>query len=307
MLDLRRLRYLVTLARRGNYARAADDLCLSQPALTRSVQSLERQLGMRLFDRDRSGVSLTPQGQVFVDGAAVLLENAEELERQAGLTAMGKQGRVGFGMAPMPARALLKDALHGQLHSAPHLTNDVVVRNVEALWPLLVAGEIEFFVSAEGQVPDAPAVRAEVLGSFPISFIVRKGHPLLATNSSGTFPTLVSSRAGSSIPEDLRQYADGPPHVVEDFETLLAVTSTSDAIWQSSTYAMAEEIKSGLLEELPRDHDAQPREARIVMYALGRRSQSPAALALKQAFRQRIRHLSEMRHVSRMPSSRPDE
>lgn len=193
MLDLRSLRYLVTLARRSSYARAAEHLGLSQPALTRSVQSLERQLGMRLFDRDRTGVNLTPQGQNFVDGAAVLLENADELERQASLTATGDHGRIRFGMAPMPARVLLKDALQQRLHSSPHLINDVVVRNVEALWPLLVAGEIEFFVSAEGQVPDAPPVRAEILGQFPVSFIVRKRHPLLAEGASGTFLTLVSA------------------------------------------------------------------------------------------------------------------
>lgn len=168
------------------------------------------------------------------------------------------------------------------------------MRNVEALWPLLVAGEIEFFVSAEGQVPDAPPVRAETLGPFPVSFIVRKGHPLLTEGASGTFLTLVSSRAGISIPDDLRPYANGAPHVVEDSETLSALTAASDAIWQSSTFAVTEEMIAGVLDELPRDPNVQPREARIVMYTLERRTQSPGALMLKQAFRQRIRVLAEM-------------
>jgi DNA-binding transcriptional LysR family regulator len=137
-------------------------------------------------------------------------------------------------------------------------------------------------------------VRAEALGSFPISFIVRKDHPLLTPNVSGAFPTLVSSRAGGSIPDDLRRHANGPPHVVEDFETLSAMTASSDAIWQSSTFAVVDEMRAGLLDELPRASNAQPREARIVMYALERRTQSPAAQTLKQTFRQRIRLLAEM-------------
>lgn len=294
MLDLRNLRYLVTLARRANYARAAEDIGISQPALTRSIQSLERQLGMLLFDRDRSGVYLTPQGREFVEGAAVLLENAEELERRASMSATGSQGRVRFGAAPMPARALLPETLLGRLSEAPQLINEVVVRNVSALWPLLISGEIEFFVSAEGQVPDSPPVRTEILGAFPISFIVRKGHPLLSGKSTGPFPTLVASAAGKSLPDDLLPLTSGPPHVIEDYGVLMAVTTGSDAIWHSSTFTVTNEISAGIVDEIPRAQNAFPREARVMLYSLERRTQSPGAKLLKQAFRQRIRELVEM-------------
>ena len=248
---------------------------------------------MVLFDRDRSGVFLTPQGREFVDGAAVLLENANELERRTGMAASGAQGRVRFGMAPMPARALLSAALRERLADAPQLINDVAVRNVDALWPLLTAGEIEFFVSAEGQVPDAPPVKAEVLGYFPISFIVRRGHPILAEQAGATFPTLISGAGGRPLPDDLIGLANGSPHVIEDFGTLAAITASSDAIWQSSSFAVSNEIKAGILEEIPRPRSNQPTQARIVMYTLERRTQSPGAKLLKQAFRQRIRELAE--------------
>lgn len=81
---------------------------------------------------------------------------------------------------------------------------------------------------------------------------------------------------------------------MEDFETLSALTAGSDAIWQSSTFAVVKEMIAGVLDELPRAPNAQPREANIVMYTLERRTQSPGALILKQAFRQRIRMLAEM-------------
>ena len=76
MLSLRSLNHLVTLADRLHFARAAEELGLSQSALSRSIASLENQLGMRLFDRDRSGVTLTPQGRMASKRAMVLLADA---------------------------------------------------------------------------------------------------------------------------------------------------------------------------------------------------------------------------------------
>jgi DNA-binding transcriptional LysR family regulator len=293
MLELRSLTYLLALARRANYARAADDLGISQPALTRAIQSLERRLGMRLFDRDRSGVNPTPHGAAFIERAAALVENARDLERMAAREAAGASGRVRFGIAPMPARAILAEALSRQVVAAPDMTNEVVVRNVEALWPLLIAGDIEFFVSAEGQIPQAPPVRSEVLGTFPYGLIVRAGHPELSDPDSGpgsgpesgsALPVLISSGSGFQVPAGFEDRLRLPPHVVEDFETLAAMTQACDAIWICSPFAVREELARGLLQLLPA-RGGSPAEMRIVMYSLGRRSRSPAALALRDLFR----------------------
>jgi len=298
VLELRPLSYLVALARRGNYARAADDLGISQPALTRAIQSLERQLGMRLFDRDRSGVTPTPQGAAFVEKASVLVANARDLERQTALATIGAAGRVRFGIAPMPARALLAEALISQMHSKPGLTNDVVVRNVEALWPLLIAGEIEFFVSAEGQIPQSPQVRMESLGTFPYGLIVRAGHPLLnAPSPEGKFPIMLSSSSGFQVPEGLQAHVLLPPHIVEDFDTLAVMTASTDAIWICSSFAVKNELADGTLQELHRPHVVSP-EMRIMMYSLDRRTQSPAAHALRDIFRGQIHQLRKGRGES---------
>src|ERR671910_795599 len=132
MLELRQLRHLVALARCLNYVRAADELCITQPTLSRSIQSLERKLGVRLFDRDRGGVALTPQGRSFAERATFLLTDADDLERESKLSAAGDSGRIRFGMVPMPARALLQPVLSERLNIAPAVTCEVVVRDVEA-------------------------------------------------------------------------------------------------------------------------------------------------------------------------------
>jgi DNA-binding transcriptional LysR family regulator len=294
MLQLRNLNHFVTLARRLNFARAAEDLGLSQSALTRSIQSLERQLGMRLFDRDRAGVSLTPQGRQAAERATVLLAEAGDLERQLVQSASAQAGRVRFGMAPMPARALLPAVISNQLRAAPDVTHEVVVRDLDALWALLLAGDIEFFLSNEGAVPDSPLARAETLAHFPISLIVRAGHPLLQGECpDAKFPVLRSSWTGMPLPPEIQDRMHGSPNVIEDFGSLAAITAASDAIWFSSIYAVTEELKAGRLRELPRPPDIAQREVRIIMYTLERRSPSPSARALKQQIRAEIKRLAK--------------
>lgn len=289
MLQLRNLHHLVTLARRLNFARAAEDLGITQSALSRSIQALERELGMRLFDRDRIGVSPTPQGRLAVERAAVLLADADDLERQLARSAKAEAGHVRFGMTPMPARALLPPVLAERLGTAPEVTNDVVVRDAHALWAQLVAGDIEFFITNEGFVFEAAMPRVETLGHFPISLFVRAGHPLLTGDCPGMrFPVVRASWSGLPLPADIQDRMLGPANVVEDFGALAAITIASDAIWFSSTYSLLAELAAGQLCELPRPDGDDPREVRILMYSLERRSQSPWARSLKQLLRRQI-------------------
>jgi len=294
MLELRSLRHVVALHRRLNFARAAEDLGISQSALSRSLQSIERQLGVRLFDRDRAGVAPTPQGLRAVKRANVLLADAEDLERQLVLSAQGEAGRVRFGMVPIAARALLPSVVSERLSGAPDVTNEVVVRDVDALWDLLVIGEIEFFIAQEGIAYDAPPSRIEKLGAFPLNLIVRAGHPLLYSACLGeTFPVVRASWAGLPLPPEILHWVRGETNVIEDFGSLAAITSSSDAIWFSSTYAVAEELAAGQLRQLPQPKFGQPHNVQMVMYTLERRSQSRLVLDTKRSLRTAIRNLAK--------------
>lgn len=301
MVDLRKLWHFVTLASHLSYSRAAEELGLTQPALTRSIQVFERDIGIRLFDRDRGGVRLTPQGLSLVEHAKAVLVEAEDFGLRSIRTADGRAGRIRFGMAPLAARALLAPTLEKHINAAPDLINDVVVRNVDALWPLLTQGELEFFVSAEGQVPDTPPVRAEIIGTFPITVLVRDGHPLLAEEKpSAVFPVLLSGSAGTTaaLPGELSRYA-GQTHVVEDYGTLVWLTQRTDAIWLSSALSVGDELQRGRLRCLKLDTNEPSRGFQIIMYSLNRRTQSPTAIKFKETFREIVRNLKE---ICRIPA-----
>ncbi|GAA3634620.1 LysR substrate-binding domain-containing protein [Kineosporia mesophila] len=81
-LDLRRLRYFVTLAATLNYGQAAQALHIAQPALSRSISTLERELGVTLFERSRAGTKLTAAGELLRDEAQTLLHSAEILQQR---------------------------------------------------------------------------------------------------------------------------------------------------------------------------------------------------------------------------------
>ena len=109
-LDLTKLRAFVTLAEHLHFGRAAEELHLTQPGLSRQIQTLERQLGARLLDRDRRNVGLTEAGRQLLEDAVPLLEAVNATRQRVARAARGPRCLVvGFraGVIPTPAiRAL---------------------------------------------------------------------------------------------------------------------------------------------------------------------------------------------------------
>jgi DNA-binding transcriptional LysR family regulator len=97
-MELRQLRYFVAVAEHANFNRAAANLHVAQPALSRQVMNLEKDLGMALLERLPRGVRLTPAGQAFLDRARRILADVESARGVAGDAVRGEVGvlRLGF-------------------------------------------------------------------------------------------------------------------------------------------------------------------------------------------------------------------
>jgi DNA-binding transcriptional LysR family regulator len=105
-LDLTKLRAFVTLAEHLHFGRAAEALHLTQPGLSRQIQTLERQLGARLLERDRRNVALTAAGAQLLEDAVPLLEAVNATRQRVARSARGPRRLVvGFraGVIPTPA------------------------------------------------------------------------------------------------------------------------------------------------------------------------------------------------------------
>ena len=97
-LDLRLVRYFTVVAAHRHFGRAAAELLVAQPSLSRQVRHLEQQLGARLFDRTPQGTTLTAAGEVFLPKAKALLKSAAQAA--AATKAAARPSRVTIGYTP---------------------------------------------------------------------------------------------------------------------------------------------------------------------------------------------------------------
>lgn len=93
-IDIRQLRYFVAVAEELNFGRAAEKLHISQPPVTRQVQQLEQTLGSPLFVRHAKGVTLTPEGALFLEEAKAMLTLLEQAAEKVKHARNGELGRI---------------------------------------------------------------------------------------------------------------------------------------------------------------------------------------------------------------------
>ena len=177
-MKLNQLRNIVAIAECGGLRAAARRLGLAQPALSRSLQELEHELGTSLFERRARGMMLTPMGEAFVRRAGnVMLEvrrAREEIEQLNG----GIAGNVSAALSIIAHLAIMPKVLRPFKTRYP----DVELRLIEGLYPTVEAslrdGTIDFYVGPPPERTLSPDLTAEKLFENRRAIFCRKGHPL---------------------------------------------------------------------------------------------------------------------------------
>ncbi len=115
-LELRHLRYLIAVAERGNFTRAAEDLHISQPTLSQQIRQLERAVGVQLLDRTGRTVQLTDAGAVYTEHARRALRDLDAAERAVHDVQDLSRGHLRLGVTPT-FTAYLIGPLVAELHT----------------------------------------------------------------------------------------------------------------------------------------------------------------------------------------------
>ncbi|WP_066963908.1 hydrogen peroxide-inducible genes activator [Microbulbifer sp. Q7] len=174
--SLRQIEYFVTIASHASYRRAAEDLGVSQPALTTQIRSLESLLGLPLFERSRSGTLLTPEGRELLAQAQKMLLLMRELRENAETIAQGLKTTYKLGVPPTLGPYLLPKVLPA-LHASHHRLK-LYVREGPPQSLLRGLGEGTYDIAIVPLPMERADLAVEPLFTEPLKFVVPADHPL---------------------------------------------------------------------------------------------------------------------------------
>ncbi len=174
-MELRHLRYFVTLAEELHFGRAAERLFIAQPPLSQQIQQLERELGVALFQRTSRRVQITPAGEAFLPEARLVLAGLETAAQAARRAARGDTGWLGIGFAASATYDLLPAVLHDFREAFPDV--DLSLAELNAAEQLAALRERVIHVGlARPPVEDAEVVVNAVLRE-PFLVALPESHP----------------------------------------------------------------------------------------------------------------------------------
>jgi DNA-binding transcriptional LysR family regulator len=260
-MDLRRWTHVVAVADRRSFVRAAEQVHLSQPALTRSVQAAESELGLKLFDRGAGEVTVTPAGEFVIARARQLVFDSRCLARDVALYRDRGLGDTAFGVGPFPAATFLPALLARLRREHPGVNLRVEINNWQQLLARLLEEDIEFFVADTRDVPPHPLVRIDALRREPGGFYVRAGHPLPRRKAVTLRQIHAHGIASVRLPDDVRALLARLLEVpstnaatlalqCDDLELLKTVALQSDAVLAAPHAAVARELAARTLRPL---------------------------------------------------------
>ncbi|MFN7727242.1 MAG: LysR substrate-binding domain-containing protein [Rubrivivax sp.] len=291
-MTLVQLRHFLSLARTGSFARSATELCLTQPALSRSLRALEDELGQPLFDRLGRRSELTPFGQLTLARARELVLAADDLKDAALHASDGAQGALRVGMGSGPGALLMTPLLLTVARERPRLTVDIARGRTDLLLQALRARELDALVVDARSLRPAPDLDIAPPYELPGVFMVRRGHPLarrraLAFADLAPYPvasTPLSDEVARVLVERYGPQADPAVCVglrCEELSSLVAVARDSDAVLLAVRAAAPDLVVLPL-------RPALATHARFALVTLRRRTPAPGLDLLRRLMAQTL-------------------
>lgn len=238
-MKLQHFRNVVAIAEQGSLRAAARHLQLAQPALTRSLGELERELGAPLFERRTRGMVLTPIGQAFVRRAISVLNDVRKAREEVDQLQSGVGGNVVVGLSIAAHLALLPKAMARFRARFPTAHLHIIEGFYPTLETELRNGNVDFYVGPKpsSQVP-SELIEQELFANTR-TILCRKGHPLAGAKSlrelakSEWVTTSITLRAEEELSELFSRYKLEPPRLVlrsQSALTLIVSLAYSDML-----------------------------------------------------------------------------
>jgi DNA-binding transcriptional LysR family regulator len=306
-----RLKHLMSVAHHRHFGLAAASLGISQPALTKSIQGLEASLGVKLLDRERSGVVLTVFGEMVLQHGRELLHGQSEMLRNLRLLANLDIGLVKATFGPYPSVISGYPAAGRLLARHPGLKFSLHVENWREARRAVLQEQVDFGVAELNELELDPSIEFEALAQHNGRFFCRPDHPLLAQRQIQLadlrqYPwacTRVPSRIATGFPRDACAAGhidpltgDFIPSVEIDVPIHLgSLIADNDVLVVASLALMERELEARTVSVVP----SPTLPGRYAIFWPRSRSPSPSMLAymreiraVESEFAQREAHLA---------------
>jgi DNA-binding transcriptional LysR family regulator len=261
-LELQQLRQVIALAEHGSFVRAAAALHISQPALSRSIQNLERRFGSELFVRSSSGAAPTDLGRLYIERARDVLRMADELDHEAVTHGTMGAGRIAVGGGPFPSESVLGPAAVRFIEQFPRMSVQLHARDWDELLRELRSRELDFFVAETSTLQREPDLDITPMPSaHSVYLVARTGHPLASRShvevaDALPWPFVTPSRIPPRVLDPMlaaHRAATQQRGVQRPFPAIQCnglapvkrILATSDAVTGSILSCIATELESG--------------------------------------------------------------
>jgi DNA-binding transcriptional LysR family regulator len=239
-MDLKRLRYFVAVADAGGFTRAAQQLNMSQPPLSRRIHELETELGVRLIDREARPMALTQPGKFLLEQARLILLRVERLEQEMKELTRMERPLVRVAAPPSATILALSTILRRFREAWPEARVSLVELNSLEQIRALKAGMIDV---GFGRVRiDDAAVHRIVLREEPLLAALPAGHALaaqatvsladLAREPFAIFPNDARPSFGGSVLTVFGDHGLSPRELIEvgDLQSAMILVAAGEAV-----------------------------------------------------------------------------
>ena len=297
-MNIKHLEHLLALADTGSFSRAAEKLFLTQSALSRSIQSLEIDLGAKVLDRVGKRNELTPLGQDVVARARHIVREAAELRQSAKLLQDGGRGSISVGLGSGPA-ALLLVPLMCAASTRAGMRVAVTQGPVELQILQLRSRQLDAMVVDMRRVIPATDLNIESLAELRGGLVVRAGHPLAAQKSVTLadvrrYPvasTPLSDEVARALVDQFGPQANPSEMVTlrcDDVASLVQTAAQTDAVFLGVIATARSGLADGSLVELALV-PALRATARFAYVTLAGRTEAPAMAYFREFVRAHLR------------------
>lgn len=254
-MELRALKCFVWAADLGSITRAASELGIVQPALSRQIQRIEAELGVKLFARLHRGVQLTPAGHQFLEHARRILREVDNAKSELQGANAKVEGAVSIGLSPTLAPIVAPGYLEQVRRYLPQVRVKLVEGFSLALYDRLIGGTLD--IALLTNPPRSRELRLVPLFAEPIIVVAGAGsgqsRRYYTLDEVCSQPLIVTSGIRATVEEQLRKLGRRlPPGLeIDSVEAIrrMLLAGSDPALVPVSTYR--DDIEAGRLDAFP--------------------------------------------------------